>query len=336
MSFPTLVESRASIPAREWEKYLKNQGPGKIKERLNKTRQQREADAKRTGQSLKELYYQEEDRLRLPPPRGIRVDQSVSVSYSSTMNKENRPPTISVIPATPVHTPAKGTGLEVIKETISPVHSSMLGEENSQAKIRTQVLRGSDHITGLARHQFKRDGEFGDPPPNPIGVSMTPLETAPANTRTTELDTNICKAGWLKSTIDWPFPHLFDSFREGFGDVRYAQPDQDRINKTKGTNFIEDCNISEEKWSARAYAEGVKFGKKYIADRPSANQTTVMEQFDYINDGPVLDMEHPSGGFESYMKRVNNEEAERRKIKKKQEAIQMWKDMAECKCCNLT
>ncbi|KAF3913590.1 hypothetical protein ABW20_dc0108841 [Dactylellina cionopaga] len=196
------------------------------------------------------------------------------------MNDENRPPTISLIPPTPPqrnrHT------LEKIKETITPVHSSVAGDESSEAKIRTQVVRGSDQITGLARHEFKRDGQFGDPPPNPIGVSLTPLATASANIRATELDTNICKAEWLKSTIDWPFLHLFEYFHQGFEDAKYSpEPNSKVIAATKGINYVEDNNISEEQWSARAYSDGFKFGKRYLADRPDPKQKVVTEQFDY-------------------------------------------------------
>ncbi|KAK6542701.1 hypothetical protein TWF694_006645 [Orbilia ellipsospora] len=248
------------------------------------------------------------------------------------MNNENRPPTISIVPQTPP--PSTGTPLEVIKETFSPVHSSIVGE-GSQAKIRTQVLRGSDHITGLARHEFKHDGQFGDPPPNPVGVSLTSLETSPANIHPTELDTNICKGEWLKSTIDWPFPHLFDDFRQGFADAKHNNPNQSTMKKIKGTNYDEDFNIPEEKWGARAYVEGVKFGKRYIADRLQPGEAVIMEEFDYAN-APPGQVEHPRGGFEAFFKRMDNEEAERKRARKKHEVTRMWKDMAQCKCCEIS
>ncbi|KAK6495091.1 hypothetical protein TWF481_003119 [Arthrobotrys musiformis] len=230
------------------------------------------------------------------------------------MNNENTPPTV---PGPAPAAPKEPTDLpfDVIKETISPVHPSSIGE-NTQAKIRTQVLRGTDHITGLARHEFKRDGDFGAPLPNPPGFENTlPPTTGPANTKASELDNNICKAEWYKSIENWPFPYLFENFHQGFLDAKTNVVNQDLVAITKGINFVEDCGISQNAWEAHAYNEGVKFGRSYMADRIDPHARVVTEEFDYANiPGVAHPMEHPRGGFEQLIKR--REAAEREEKRK--------------------
>ncbi|KAK6519087.1 hypothetical protein TWF281_003775 [Arthrobotrys megalospora] len=228
------------------------------------------------------------------------------------MSDENVPPKVAGTPVAPQQQAT--SSFEVIKESVSSVHPSAAGE-NTQAKIRTQVLRGADHRTGLARHEFKRDGEFGAPLPNPPGFEHTaPPTTGPANTKASELDNNICKAEWYKSIINWPFPYLFEKFHQGFLDAKIDTVDNNLIAVTKGINFIEDCGISQKAWEAHAYNEGVKFGKQYMADRLDPRARVVTEQFDYANiPGVVRSMEYPRGGMEQFLKRKEAQEREQKR-----------------------
>ncbi|KAF3314403.1 hypothetical protein TWF173_004745 [Orbilia oligospora] len=229
------------------------------------------------------------------------------------MSNENVPPTISgTVPSAAqdqINLP-----FDVIKESITPVHPISAGE-NTQAKIRTQVLRGADHLTGLARHEFKRDGDFGAPLPNPPGFENSiPPTTGPANTKASELDNNICKAEWYKSLVNWPFPYLFENFHQGFLDAKTNTINTELITVTRGINFIEDCGIPQKAWEAHAYNEGVKFGKTYMADRIDTKTRVVTEKFDYDNiPGVARPKEYPRGGFKQFAKRREAEEREARR-----------------------
>ncbi|KAK6334465.1 hypothetical protein TWF730_003679 [Orbilia blumenaviensis] len=230
------------------------------------------------------------------------------------MSNENVPPTVpGAVPSAPRERADSSFG--VIKETIVPVHPSSAGE-NAQAKIRTQVLRGADHLTGLARHEFKRDGDFGAPLPNIPGFdNAAPPTTGPANTKASELDNNICKAEWYKSIVNWPFPYLFENFHQGFLDAKTDTVNDELATATVGINFIDDFGISQKAWEAHAYNEGVKFGRIYMADRIDPRGRVVTEQFDYANiPGVIRPMEFPRGGFEQFIKRREAEQrAEMRK-----------------------
>ncbi|RVD89397.1 uncharacterized protein DFL_000408 [Arthrobotrys flagrans] len=230
------------------------------------------------------------------------------------MSNEKVPPTVpSAAPAVPQE--QANLPLNVIKESIAPVHPSSAGE-NTQAKIRTQVLRGADHLTGLARHEFKRDGDFGAPLPNPPGFENSiPPTTGPANPKAAELDNNICKAEWYKSLVNWPFPYLFENFQQGFLDAKTDTANTDLVAVTKGINFIEDCGIPQKAWEAHAYNEGAKFGKVYMSDRVGPKSRVVTEELDHAKvPGSVRPMEYPRGGFKQFLKR---REAEEREAKRK-------------------
>ncbi|KAK6330397.1 hypothetical protein TWF696_003494 [Orbilia brochopaga] len=252
MNFESSITTTISTPAQDWERYRKEHSNSNIKDRLRRTKKERAKDAETSGLSLQEAYQREEEFLSVPDPPNIKVFQQVSITYSdkpprtTTMSDEteNRPPTVGLVPvkraAPPTIAPPNPT-----KQPSPIIHHSTVAADSDRGAVRTQVLRGSSAVTGLSRHEFKRDGQFGEPPPNPIGVSLTPLATNPANICTVELDTNICKTEWLKSTIDWPYGHLFDHYRTGFDDAKYAEPDARRLTAIKGVNFAEDAAITQ-------------------------------------------------------------------------------------------
>ncbi|EWC46667.1 hypothetical protein DRE_04154 [Drechslerella stenobrocha 248] len=246
------------------------------------------------------------------------------------MTDENRPPTVAVVGREVMATPFIIAPSNPLKETITPVYTSMA--EQDKGSIRTQVLRGTDAITGLARHEFKRDGKFGDPLPNPIGETVPPLAAVPANIRSSELDTNICKTEWVKSTVDWPFSHLFDRFRAGFCAVKYSEPDEALMKTAKGINYAEDVMITQFQWECRAYADGVRLGQRYVAERQKPEEEVITEEFDYEQYSRGPHANYPMGGAEAF---INRQEAQERGNSKREQCLAGVKNVATGKGCNI-
>ncbi|KAF3941989.1 hypothetical protein ABW19_dt0210430 [Dactylella cylindrospora] len=314
----------------------------KSRQTLRRTKDTRSRFPEFADLPISQLYKRQGDLISGSHSLEIRVVDFVGVSFEAnplyyqseaenanrnqnpgSMTDENRPPSIFAGPSRHRTTPSAGGK---VTEIIKPVHTP--NNENDRGAIRTQVLRGADHLTGLARHEFKRDGKFGAPPPNPIGVLSTSIATTDANIRTVELDTNICKAEWVKSTIDWPYPYLFDRFCHGFDDAKYSRPNESIINRTKKVNYNEDV-LTEDQWNDRAYTDGTKFGKKYMADRPTPKKPVITTEFEIDKVRKGYQVDTPLGNIEDFFDRAEaridaREEAKR---KKKRE------DLLKCKRC---
>ncbi|KAF3908775.1 hypothetical protein ABW21_db0203992 [Orbilia brochopaga] len=313
MNFPSSITTTISTPARDWDRYCREHNSSHIKERLRRTKKEREKDVEISGLSLKETYDLEEEFLSVPNPPDIKVFQQVSITYSnrtsSTMADENRPPTVGLVPfykpTPPMIAPPNPTA-----QPFPVIHHTVAAEDSDRGAVRTQVLRGSSAVTGFSRHEFKREGQFGEPAPNPIGVSEAPLETNPANIRTVELDTNICKTEWLKSTIDWPYAHLFDHYRMGFDDAKYGDANATRLAAIKGVNFAMDAAITQ----------------------PPKELAVVTEEFDYEQHGVVPRVADPVGGYEEFFERIELEG----RVQKREQRLDRVKDVILCRGCNVT